>query len=366
MQRKFKSMATLALLGSVALGLAACGSNGAGRAAVAVAEAQDPLIGPGVTKNPTVYSSSLQCLSGHVSEDLVFAIGPIPDKTGKYVIEQDGAILSRAASDMAVSALSRAGVKQVDRLTAGIVEWELKFAGKKVLGDKGGDTVKTKDGVKNVNFRVIRPGQMLGSTHYITGSISELNWNYYSGVAEINIFGVGGGARTFVMTIAMDLKLVNSKTTEIEDTTTYTKKVVGYETKAGIFRFFGNTLVDFNIGEKSQEPVQVALRSILERSIYELISKKAGTRNNVCDHMLAMGDAEVDSITAAPVKTVKIEKKAPVAKAVEVPVIKAKMIPAPAMDINADEDNVDMSKDTGGVDAEKLQAWKAQRSGEGS
>lgn len=282
--------------------LAACGGGGAmNEVALATSNMVGDIVGPRVTDNSTVYSPALACLKGQLPADMVLAVGPIPDKTGKYVIEEDGAILPKSASEMAVTAVHLSGARQVDRLTAGITEWELKFASKKVLGDGKMTTVKTKKGDKKVAFRVIKPGDMLGSTNYMTGSVSELNWNTFSGGGELEIMGIGGGARTFMMTVAVDLKLVDTRSTVVVDNVTYKKRILGYETKGGVFRFFGTSLVNFNIGEKSQEPIQTALRAIVERSTYELLSRKApAAQKALCDNLLKDGDDKVVTLEAVP------------------------------------------------------------------
>lgn len=345
--------------------LGACAGGGpANQIALASSDALNDVVGPPVTTNGTVYSDALSCLKGSGHASSVYAVGPIPDNTGKYVIEQDGAILPRSASEMAVTAMHLAGAKQVDRLTSGIVEWELKFASKKVLGDGGKSRIRVgtdkatgKPIYKEVNFRVVKHGDMLGSTHYVTGSISELNWNTFSGGAELEILGIGGGARMFMMTIAVDMKLVDSRSTLVVDNVTYKKRVLGYETKGGAFRFFGTTLVNFNIGEKSQEPIQLALRSIVERSTYELLSRRAAPEaKTACDNLLKDGDKQVTTVEAVP------------AASIETPTTNNTYGDETTIDATFDDIGTAPAKTAakGASDADRAKAWKAAKTGEKS
>ncbi len=42
--------------------------------------------------------------------------------------------------------------------------------------------------------------------------------------------------------------------------------------EANVFRFFGQTLVEFDAGKIKNEPMQLALRSVVEMSVYQIMT----------------------------------------------------------------------------------------------
>ncbi len=82
-------------------------------------------------------------------------------------------------------ALAEAGAHLVNRSSVNVAEWELNKAMEKKLGDGRSSLVDN----QKINFRPVKAGVLLGSTHYITGAITELNWNIDSSAAEAGAFG---------------------------------------------------------------------------------------------------------------------------------------------------------------------------------
>jgi curli production assembly/transport component CsgG/holdfast attachment protein HfaB len=109
------------------------------------------------------------------------------------------------------------------------------------------------------NVRRIYAGQMPGSDYYFVGGITELNYNIRSmGVdaqgghtdARDGVGNIGG--RLYVMNIALDFRVINTRTLEVVDVISYQKQIIGREVRAGVFSFFDDTLLDIAAGERAR------------------------------------------------------------------------------------------------------------------
>ncbi|MGH6725358.1 MAG: CsgG/HfaB family protein [Pseudolabrys sp.] len=248
---------------------------------------------------------------------LRIGVNDFVDGTG---VMEGGTQYSRALSQrpdmMMVVALASAGAHLVNRSSVNVAEWEMKQAMEKKLGDGRKEMV---DG-QSITFRPIRSGVILGSTDYVSGAITELNWNISSGVAEGGAYSAAIGKRTYRISLAIDVMVTNTQTTEIVYAKSFKKQLVGFETNANFFRFvnqntalqivsLGNAatatatqaleLFDANLGEKQNEPTQVALRWVVELTAYDIMRRltHAGTK---CDALLPKGtfDDEPPVVTA--------------------------------------------------------------------
>jgi len=240
------------------LGLGACATPGDGQFAIEH--------GTPVTPNVTLYEQSFACVSSLLAQAgrVRIAVGNVRDFTGKFSNEasQGGYQITQGGSLMVISALGKLDprhVSVIERYDTAVPDMELTLSKAQLLRDED-------------KVRVPTAGQVVGSDYYIVGGITEANYNIQSGGAELAINGVGGGGRIFVMNIAADLRLVDTKTLEVVKTVSMQKQIQGYETKANIFRFFGTELVDFNAGNKQQEPIQLGVRSVLNAGTLELVS----------------------------------------------------------------------------------------------
>lgn len=233
--------------------------------------------GPKPAVNTTPMVNALSCISTSKKiKDFRLGVNDIIDGTGAFDAEaQNSRVVSQRPDLMMITALSQGGAILVNRNSVGIAEWEVKNAIDKKLGD--GKPVVAEN--KTVDYRPVRMGSFIGSTHYVTGAITELNWNISSDVAEAGAYSVSGGGRTYRIGIAIDIMVTNTLTTEIVMARSYKKQIVGYEINAGMFRFVtanapfsmkalkspGNLeLFNANLGLKKNEPVQGALRWIIE------------------------------------------------------------------------------------------------------
>ncbi|MGQ0532910.1 MAG: holdfast anchoring protein HfaB [Caulobacteraceae bacterium] len=225
-----------------------------------------------VTANPTAYTPALDCLHLYARNNNVaaprVAVGRILDYTGS-VSEEGGRRITQGASLMAMSAFNKAGARLVERFDTSVTELELRYANNRLIGQEGDE-----------NVRRIYAGQMPGSDFYFVGGITELNYNIRSMGVDAQgghtdaRDGVGNvGARLYVMNIALDFRLIDTRSLEVVDVISYQKQIIGRELRAGVFSFFDDTIIDIAAGERALEPVQLAVRAGVERAVVEVMSR---------------------------------------------------------------------------------------------
>ena len=77
----------------------------------------------------------------------------------------------------------------------------------------------------------------------------------------------------YVMNVGLDMRLVNTNTLEVADVISYQKQIVGRQVTAGIFDFLGTNFFDVSAGESALEPIQLAVRSVIERAVLEMVTR---------------------------------------------------------------------------------------------
>ena len=234
-----------------------------------------------VTANPTPYSTALYCLAGYARRYNLpsprIAVGRISDYTGT-VSADGGRQVTGGASLMAISALSKAGASMVERYDTSISELELRYANNKLIGDAGAG------GADDNQYRRILAGQVPGSDFYIVGGITEVNYNIRSAgfdasMGEVDTNRGGSGViagKVFVMNVAIDLRLVQTTTLEVVDVISYQKQIIGREVSAGVFDFLNGNVFDVSAGSGGFEPIQLAVRSVIERATIEFMANLYG------------------------------------------------------------------------------------------
>lgn len=234
-----------------------------------------------VTANPTPYSTALFCLADYARTYGLpsprIAVGQIADYTGT-ISPDGGRQITGGASLMATSALAKSGAVMVERFDTSVSELELRYANNKLIGDEAaGDP-------NSPGYRRIIAGQVPGSDFYIVGGITEVNynirsggWDFGGGEADTDtpLSGVFQG-RVYVMNVALDLRLVQTTSLEIVDVVSYQKQIIGREISAGVFDFMNGNVFDISAGEGGFEPVQLAVRSLVERAIIEFMANLYG------------------------------------------------------------------------------------------
>ena len=156
-----------------------------------------------VTNNDTPYSSCLRALATLPGKNLpVVAVGEIADKTGQLsqVINNNSTVLSQGITEMLISAIYKTGKAHlVERFDLRIPLAEVKMVEQNLIP-------KTDS---------LQRGAIRGSDFVIMGALTELNYNIVSDGARLVIDGAGLGGRTVVINVALDLRVVNSRTFDV-------------------------------------------------------------------------------------------------------------------------------------------------------
>lgn len=282
MNKSLRLLAVTAML----LGTSACATSMPSaqevRAGVPVVRGSAP------TMNTTPLASAFSCMSqltNQTPRPLRIAVGQVRDYTGKFSNEasEGGFKITQGGSLMVISALGKINnIDLIERFDTSVADQETALATNKLIRDPGpaGGTV-----------RPLSAGQYDGSDYYIVGGITEVNYNIRSGGAEASVSNIGVGKRIYVMNVAADLRLVDSRTLKVVKTVSMQKQIHGYETKAGVFSFFGDYLVDINAGAKSQEPIQLGVRAVLEMGTLELLSSVVPNADYYRSECRAQGEA---------------------------------------------------------------------------
>ncbi|MEG2314370.1 holdfast anchoring protein HfaB, partial [Brevundimonas sp.] len=239
----------------------------------------NPIGNAPVTANPTPYSDALYCLADYARRYNLpsprMAVGRISDYTGS-ISADGGRQITQGASLMANSALAKSGARLVERYDTSVSELELRYANNRLIGDEAATP-------QDANYRRIIAGQVPGSDFYIVGGITEVNYNIRSAgfdVAGGQVKENGGSGmingRIFVMNVAIDLRMVQTTTLEVVDVVSYQKQIVGREVSAGVFDFLNGNVFDVSAGSSGLEPVQLAVRALVERATVEFMSNLYG------------------------------------------------------------------------------------------
>lgn len=214
-----------------------------------------------VTSNDTPYSQCLKQMEEIKAVNLpTFAVGEVADKTGQINYDENGHALTQGVSEMVISAMAKTKKAYlVERLDLRIPLAEVKLA------EQGKLTRQVED-----------YGRIPASDFIVVGALTELNYNIVSGGSQLFVKGIGGGARMVVVNVALDLRVVDSKTFRVRYVSSLQKQIYGYEVEANVFRFFGNTLVEFDAGMIRNDPLQLGVRSVVEMATYQIMTEFIG------------------------------------------------------------------------------------------
>jgi curli production assembly/transport component CsgG/holdfast attachment protein HfaB len=244
-----------------------------------------PIGGSPVIANETPYSDALRCMAQYTrARPVRIAVGQIADYTGKISSDNSGREITQGAALMAMSALSKAGVPLVERFDTSVAEMELKYANNKLISGDG-----AQNGPAGSDYRKIFAGSIPGSDYYLVGGVTEVNFNIRSMGASADGGGTAtdalkgtAGANMYVMNVGLDLRLVDTNTLEVVDVISYQKQIIGRQIQAGVFDFLGHTFFDASLGESALEPIQLAVRSVVERAVLEMVSRLYHAPTSAC------------------------------------------------------------------------------------
>ncbi len=266
---RIKTLLAIALAG---LTVTACATSNPGSDGLYAT----PTGGAPVTPNPTPYSDALVCMAAHARAQGQaaprIAVGRIADYTGQ-VAPEGGTRVTQGAALMAMSAFAKSGARLVERFDTSVAELELRYTNNQLIGDAA----------ETDGFRQIYAGSIPGSDYYLVGGITELNANIrsngqdaFAGDRIDSDPSAVFSRRLYVMNVGLDLRLIDSRTLEVVDVVSYQKQIIGRELSAGAFAFFQDVVLDVSAGGRSLEPVQLAVRSVIERAVLEISAQLYG------------------------------------------------------------------------------------------
>ena len=269
------------------------------------------VLGPSVRDNVTPMEPLMACFADHVAATgrapVVVAVGDVKDYTGKYSINEGNAITQGGAL-MVYSALGKlsGAVRIAERFDPVIAERELGYADRRQLGDGRIHALAGANGSagQNVPWLPYFGGTINKSDYFIVGGITELNYNINSGGAEVGVDQVALKARTYSQSVAVDLRIVDTKTLMVVRTISLTKQFNGYEVGFNVFRFFNSKLFDIDIGGKGQEPVQLGVRAALEEGVVRLIGAVTKVDYKPCMVMLPGAGEKIQTTPATQLRKV--------------------------------------------------------------
>jgi curli biogenesis system outer membrane secretion channel CsgG/outer membrane protein OmpA-like peptidoglycan-associated protein len=276
-------IARIIALASVSLVVSACSTVNGGLDSQRVAPGEVPItIGTPVRDNRSPMEAALACFGDQMTASgrpVTIAVGEVRDYTGKYSINEGNAITQGGAL-MVYSALGKIGgsVRIAERFDPTIAERELGYTDRRQLGD---GVVREVDG-KRVPWLPYFGGTIARSDYFIIGGITEVNYNIRSGGAQVMVNNIGPEARVYTQSVAIDLRIVDTRSLIVRDTISLTKQFSGYEVGANVFRFFGTDLFDINIGAKGQEPLQLGIRTALEEGVLRLVASVQDLDPSLC------------------------------------------------------------------------------------
>jgi curli biogenesis system outer membrane secretion channel CsgG len=267
------------------------------------------LIGPAVRDNRTPMDAALSCfasqLATHKGARVVIGVGDVRDYTGKYSVNEGNAITQGGAL-MVSSALGKLGgaIALAERFDPMIAERELGYTDRRQLGDGAAHDVAGPAGGGKVPWLPYFGGSITASDYYIVGGITELNYDIHSGGIDSQVNQVGPKARTFTQSVAIDLRIVDTRSLLVVKTVSLTKQFTGYEVGFDIFRFFGSNLFDINIGAKGQEPLQLGIRTALEEATMRLVGAVTRIDPEQCLALRGWtnGTPAIPAIASAPIR----------------------------------------------------------------
>ncbi|MCK5727105.1 MAG: hypothetical protein KAH22_09810 [Thiotrichaceae bacterium] len=271
-----KNLLIISLASSISL-LTGCTSSTSSNHYSAVT----PLQGPTITENNTRYTNGLTCVSERInlSRKIKVTIDQIPDKTGK-VNSSEGYKITQGVESMAITALTKIkSIQVVERRNIRSFNIETELMEKKRIGDNR--RYKLSNG-RTLRYKPLMSGKIHSADYYITGAVTEVNYNIYSGGRLINISGLEMGSKTVMMNVAMDLRIVDVHTLDVIDSISLQKQFVGKRTKSGLYRFIDKNLVNYDGGSSTDEPIQMGVRSLVERGVAQLVGKLFNVKVNEC------------------------------------------------------------------------------------
>lgn len=247
-----------------------------------------PLEGPSITKNETTNHRSLMCAAQRLStSDTGFSRKPrvvidqIPDLSGK-INSIEGTKISQGVDHMAVTALQSfsSSIDIVERSILNAFNVENNLTRQQLVGD---GVRRQISGQKNeIKFKPLFKGSIISADYFITGAITEVNYNIFSGGGLLGISGVNFGKRKVALNVAIDMRIVNMHNLKVEEALTLEKQFIGERLNGDVLRFVDNELLSLDGGLSRDEPIQRGVRAMIERGVSALLGSVMGVSTDAC------------------------------------------------------------------------------------
>lgn len=328
---------TVTLAGLLGASLSGCAAVRPPMATQSVAPDEAPIpLGSMVRDNVTPMEASLACFSRALAlsgrRPLVIGVGDVKDYTGRYSINE-GNVVTQGGALMLISALGKLGgaVRVAERFDPSIGERELGYMDRRQLGNGEAQQVNG----QQVPWLPYFGGSIQVSDFYIVGGITEVNYNISSGGFEATVNNIGAKRRTYTQSVAVDLRIVDSRSLVVADSVSLSKQFTGYEVGANTFRFFGLELFDINVGAKAQEPLQLGIRAAIEEAAIRLVARVAQIDPKPC---LSLHTGRIETLTSEEYFKATADGNAPaIAEAAGAANMAAKVPQKPAVPAGANE-----------------------------
>lgn len=214
-----------------------------------------------VTANPTPYSNALVCLAYRARAARLpapsVAVGRIGDYTGALDPTGTGATrVTQGAALMAMTAFGKAGFPLVERFDTAVSALEVAYDGQDMLekASRAGPAIPRSD-------------------YYLVGGVTELNADIRTSSADVNFVKrgeYGAGRQVLVMNVGIDLRLIDTRTLRVVDMVSYQKQVVAKQVGVDLFDGLSGGLFKVSAGSGANEPLQLVVRSLIERGVAEM------------------------------------------------------------------------------------------------
>ena len=207
------------------------------------------LEGPPIADIVTPFDDALVCLNGKIAKQLTFAVGGIPDSTGREQHNNDGAgkFVTQGAGDMVQSALFKTGVTLLNRR------------------DMGSAALEAQWGIRTMQTQ--RPANLV-----ISGSINSLDF-IPGGGSYAGINGVGPRYQQNRILVGIDMAMTNANTGAIVANISLRKQIFADEMGLMAARFSDDIYFDVDFGGSRREAIHFALRQMLQLATFELLTQ---------------------------------------------------------------------------------------------
>lgn len=234
------------------------------------------------TVSPELYRvdalTTFSTASKAANKDVIFAIGTLEDKTGKFL---DGDLLrysravTQAGRDLAAHFLKEGGFRVVERdpYNIQLIAQEYKMSHTYIFDQKG--AVKQQAGL------IKRGGPstgLTGANYLITGAITTYQTSRVTAGGGLEVDAIGVQVKYAQAVVGINLRIVDLNTSEVVASTLEIAKVEGKRISANAFKLVTNngdvTVVSAEAGLAAQFPADFALSEAMIQGMARILTTK--------------------------------------------------------------------------------------------